>query len=137
MLTAAELAAMRATSTAAMPDTVQITRQSGEAVLDEVDGDNDYPPPTVIYTGPGRVRPADTQERDLQSGDLHQTLANYVATVPYNAGNILVDDYLEVTASTDADMVGRAFQVRHVGYGAWQIDRRLGIEDAEQPRDVQ
>lgn len=137
MLTAAELAEMRSTSTSALPDTVQITRQSGEAVLDPVDGDNDYPAPTVIYTGPGRVRPRDSQEQDVTSGDLHQTLGSYTATLPHDADEIVVDDYLQVTASTDASMVGRAFHIRHVGWSSWQIDRRLALEDAEQPRDIQ
>lgn len=147
MLTAPEIAGMRDTSASALPDTCTITRTAAEATLDPVTGDLVPDPPTVIYSGSCRVRPRGSQEQDTQVGDLHETLGPYVATLPalssatgVTAGdpnNVRVDDYLEVTASTDGAMDGRAFQVRHVGWSSWQIDRRLGLDDREQPQGIE
>jgi Family of unknown function (DUF6093) len=127
---------MRSTSRAALPDTCVIERPSGEPELDE-DTLELTETATTIYEGPCRVRPRGSQEQDQPIGDLHQTLAPYVATLPYDAEDVRVDDYLTVTESSDADMVGRSFQIRHVGWSSWQIDRRLGLDDSEQPPGIE
>lgn len=147
MLTADEIAGMRDTSASALPDTCTITRPGGEPTLNETTLDLDPAAPDTIYTGVCRVRPRGTDEQDSQVGDLHETLGDYVATLPalrthdgVTAGDpndVRVDDYLTVTTSTDPSMVARHFQVRHVGWSTWQIDRRLGIEDREQPQGVE
>jgi len=147
VLTANEIAAMRHTSVTALPDTCTITRTGGEPTLDPGSLDLDYPTADVIYTGPCRVRTRDAQELNVQVGDLHETLGPYVATLPALAAadgvtagdpvNVRVDDYLVVTVSVDAAIVSRAFQVRHISWGSWQIDRRLGLEDREQPQGVE
>lgn len=147
MLTASEIAGMRDTSASALPDTCTITRPGGEPTLDEVTLDLDPAPAETIYTGVCRVRPRANEEQDTQVGDLHETLGPYVATLPalathdgVTAGDpddVRVDDYLSVLTSSDGSMVGRHFQVRHVGWGSWQIDRRLGIEDREQPQGIE
>jgi hypothetical protein len=124
---------MRSTSRAALPDTCRITRASGEPVLDEETLELTETGET-IYEGPCRVRPQGSQEDDQPVGDLHETLGPYVGTLPYDAEGVLVDDYLTVLSSSDADMVGRSFQVRHIGLSSWQIDRRVGLEDREQPK---
>lgn len=135
MLTAGEITDMRATSAAALPDTCRITRQTGAPVLDPVTGDNDYPAPTVVYDGPCRVRPQESQEQEAQVGDLHATTTPYVVTVPHDAaaadGGPHVDDFVELTASSDTSVIGRTFRILHVGWSSWQIDRRLSVEDRE------
>lgn len=133
MLTEAEIANMRATSAAALPDTVLVTRQGGDPVLDETTGDLDFPAPTTVYTGAARVRPRGTSEQSAEVGELHETLGDYVATLPHTVTDVQVDDFLSVTASSDGGMVGRSFRVVHVGWSSWQIDRRVGLEDREQP----
>lgn len=127
---------MRFTSRAALPDECTIVRPSGEPVLDE-DSLELTETAATIYEGPCRVRPRGSQEQDQAVGDLHQTLAPYVATLPYDAEGVRVDDYLTVTESSDLDMVGRSFQIRHMGWSSWQIDRRVGLDDAEQPQGIE
>lgn len=136
MLNASEIAGMRETSASALPDTCVIARAVGEPELDETTGDADPPAPVTIYTGPCRVRPRDTQAQDVEIGNLHDTTADYVATLPHDAAGIEVDDFLTVTVSIDSDMVGRSFRITHVGWSSWQIDRRLTLEDREQPPGV-
>lgn len=133
MLNQAELDGMRATSTSAMPDECEITREGGDPTLDTATGDLDFPVPVAIYQGACRVRPGGTAEQDAVVGDLHETLGDYVATVPHDAGAIEADDFLTVTSSSDPQMIGRAFRILHVGWSSWQIDRRLALEDREQP----
>lgn len=147
MLTSDEIAGMRTTSASALPDTCTITRPGGEPTLDDVTLDLEPAEPVTVYTGVCRVRPRGTDEQDSQVGDLHETLGDYIATLPALASHdgvtagdpndVRVDDYLTVTASTDGLMVGRHFQVRHVGWSSWQIDRRLGIQDREQPQGIE
>lgn len=147
MLTASEIAGMRDTSASALPDTCTITRPGGDFTLDAVTLDSEPADAVTVYAGVCRVRPRGSQEQDSQVGDLHETLGPYVATLPalvshegVTAGDpndVRVDDYLTVVTSTDPSMVGRSFQVRHVGWSSWQIDRRIGLEDREQPQGVE
>ena len=146
MLTSDEIAGMRDTSASALPDACTITRPGGEPTLDPTSLDLDPATPVTVYTGVCRVRPRANEEQDAQVGDLHETLGPYVGTLPalrthdgVTAGDpndVRVDDYLTVTASTDGSMVGRHFQVRHIGWSSNQIDRRIGLEDHEQPQGI-
>lgn len=147
MLTQAEIDGMRSTSASALPDTCTITRPSGEPTLNDTTGDLDPAGTTTIYVGACRVRQRGSQEQDTQVGDLHETLGDYVGTLPASAtddrvtsgdpNDLQVDDTLTVTRSTDPAMVGRPFAIVHNGAGSWQIDRRIGLEDREQPRGIE
>lgn len=138
---------MRDTSRRALPDTCVIYRISDEATLDVNTGDVTPGDPETIYKGPCRVRPRGSQEEDQLVGDLHETLAPYIGTLPAlvtaddvtegDPNNVRVDDYLRMTASSDSDLVDRAFQVKHIGWSSSQIDKRIGLEDREQPRGVE
>lgn len=137
---------MRAASLSALPDTCTIWRVAETAELDEETGDLDPGEPSTIYEGPCRVRPRGSQEQDQLVGDLHETLAPYIGTLPALAtatgvtagdpNNVRVDDYLRVTSSSDSDLVDRPFQIKHVGWSSWQIDKRIGLEDREQPQGI-
>lgn len=151
MLTQAEIDGMRTTSASAQPDTCTITRPVGEPTLNVATGDLDPGSTETVYTGPCRVRPRESQEQDVPVGDLHETLSPYIATLPAtradalardpatvgDPADVVVDDYLTVTVSTDDAMVDRAFQVKTVSRGSWKLDRRLGVEDREQPQGVE
>lgn len=154
MLTAAEIDGMRRTSASALPDWCEITRTVGEPTLNDTTGALTPGDVTMVYAGPCRVRPRDSQEQDVQVGDLHETVSPYVATLPATVthaieqapqgltvegdpNDVIVDDYLQVTASTDPAMTGRAFQLIHIGLSAFQIDRRLGLRDREQPTGIE
>jgi hypothetical protein len=124
---------MRETSTSALPDQCRISRPGGPPTLNVTTGLLEPAVPETIYTGVCRLRPRGSQELNVPVGDLHETLGSYVVTVPYDTPDVVVDDYLIILASADASLVGRSFQIVHVGWSAWQIDRRLGVQDREQP----
>lgn len=131
MLTAGELAGMRAASLSALPDECRITRPAGPPVLDPATGGLVSPDPVVVFEGPCRLRRGGISEENTRAGDLHLTLSGYQATLPHDC-TVEVDDYLEVTVSSDEGLVGRSFQVRHVSWSSYQVDRRVQLEDREQ-----
>lgn len=132
MLTASELAGMRATSTAAMPDTVAITRPADGGTLNPTTGAWTPAAATPIYTGPGRVRPpSSATEMERIFGDLERTVQRYIGVIPWDADVPERNDRLEVTAGTDPDIGGRSFRVVAVAFGANHIDRQLGLEEVE------
>lgn len=145
--TADEIAGMRDTSASALPDTCSITRPSGEPVLNETSGDLEPVGTDVVYVGACRVRPRGTDEQDTQVGDLHETLGDYVGTLPALASDervtsgdpndVRLNDTLVVTTGIDSALLGRSLTVVHNPFGSWQIDRRLGLEDREQPSGVE
>jgi hypothetical protein len=154
MLTDAELAGMRTTSATALPDLCAITRPTGEPTLDDVTLILEPGTTETIYSGPCRVRPRESQEEDVQVGDLHETTSPYVATLPATRAHAVaqapagftvvghpedveVDDYLNTDTSSDAANVGRPFQVTTVSRGSYKIDRRIGLRDREQPQGIE
>lgn len=147
MLTPAEIAGMRDTSASALPDTCEVTRPSGEPTLNETTGDLEPAGTETVYVGACRVRPRGSQEQDVQVGDLHETLGDYVGTLPALAtddrvttgdpNDVRLNDTLVVTVGIDSAIVGRSFTIVHNPMGSWQLDRRLGLEDREQPTGVE
>lgn len=131
MLTTSELEGMRATSRTALPALGRVTR-SGVPTFDAGDGSYTVTD-TDVYDGPVRVRPAGGAEVETTTGDLHETVGRYVATFPYDA-ELLADDVLTVYESSDGYMQDRPLRVVHVGLSDWQVDRRVVVEDLEQPR---
>lgn len=147
MLTDTELAGMRTTSASALPDRCTITRPgTGQPIFDPISGTYTAPAPVTVYTGPCRVRPAVNVEQDVQVGEMHETLGRYTATLPAtlaiaqqlnstatgDPNTVRVDDFLTVTTSSDPALVSRSMRIVHVNVGAWQIDRRMILEDQEQ-----
>jgi hypothetical protein len=132
VLTAAELAGMRETATAALAATCTISRAAGEPVLNPATSQYDVTPAETVYVGPCRVRTLNTQDMAVLVGDLHETLSRYIATLPHTATGIEVDDFLTVTAGTDPDLIGRPLRVTDVRWSEWQIDRRVVLEDRQQ-----
>lgn len=150
-MTDAEVQGMRTTSASALPDTCTVTRPVEEFTLNETTIVSEPGDSETVYAGPCRVRPRESQEQDTQVGDLHETLSPYVATLPAtradalaldpttvgDPADVVIDDYITVTESSDTAQVGRSYQVTSVSRGSWKIDRRLGVEDREQPKGVE
>lgn len=136
MLTTDELDGMRTTSALALPATCAVTRPSGDHTLDTATGLLEDPAPLAVWSGACRVRSLNTQGRDGEVGALHETMGRYVVTLPHDADGIEVDDFLAVVTGTDDELVGRPLRVIDVGWSEWRIDRRLVVEDLQQPRVV-
>ena len=134
MLTSAELASMRTTSSAAMPTTAQVTRPTaGRGTFNTVTGTYGEHPVTVIYAGPCRIRPATAAAEDTATvGDLHETVGRYIATFPHDVATIEVDDFVTVTDATDPDLIGYTLRVLDAARSEWLIDRRVTLEVLEQ-----
>lgn len=136
MLTDDDLAGMRATSAAALPAVCTITSEVGNGAINTTTGLYASATPTVVHAGLAcRVRPQ-SAGKDDQVGGLHETLGRYVGTVPFDAAGIEVDMMLTVTTGTDSELVGRPLRIVDVSWSEWRIDRRLVLEDLEQPRAV-
>lgn len=130
MINDVELAAMRETSETAMPETCTVTR-AGAADIDPVTGVHSGTP-TTIFSGACRIRQfSNSQDAVVMVGDLDETLARYVLTVPASATGVAVDDVVTVSSTTDADLDGRTFYVSHIPKQSWLTDRRLMIEDRQ------
>lgn len=146
MLNAYEIAGMRATSVSALPDTCIIRRPATEPTLNETTLDLEPGTSSTVYAGPCRVRSRGSLEQDVEVGELHETLGPYTGTLPaldtadgVTAGDpndVRVDDFLTVVTSSDPGMIGRSFRLVHVSWSAFQIDKRLGLEDRQQPPGV-
>lgn len=147
MLNAYEIAGMRSTSVSAQPDTCIIYRgQLDDITINPTTLVASPAAPEIIYEGVCRVRPRGSQEQDVEVGELHETLGPYVGTIPAldtavgvtdgDPNDVRVDDFLTVVTSTDGGMVGRSFRVVHVGWSGWLLDRRLGLEDRQQPLGI-
>jgi hypothetical protein len=146
MLNSYEIAQMRVTSATALPDTCIIERAAGEPALNPITLESTSGEPETIYEGTCRVRPRGSQEQDEEVGELHETTGPYVATLPAlsaatgvvsgDPNDVVVDDVLTVVMSTDVGMIGRSFRIVHVGWSSWQLDRRLGLQDRQQPQGI-
>jgi hypothetical protein len=130
MLSTSELAAMRETSTSAMPDRVKITRIGAGGTLNPTTGVFTPSTSAVLYDGVGRVRaPASATEMERIFGDTEMTVQRYVVKVPSSTVGIQRDDRIAVTNSTDPDIVGRSFRVVSAVVGSNHVDRTLGVEE--------
>lgn len=119
---------MRDDVTAALPDACEVTRQGARGEFDNTTGLYDEAVPVDVWSGACRVRTQLSAERQVLFGDAHQVLGRYVATVPFDASGIAVDDFLTVTESDDPDIVGQSFRVLEVRLGSWSLGRRLTLE---------
>lgn len=128
-LNADEIAGMRTTVTAAMPDACTIKRHTADGTLNETTGLYSASTVTTLYTGACRVRPENAADRSVEIGDSNEILARYVATVPYDTASIDVNDFLTVTTSPfDGALVGEEFRIVEVQLGSWTLGRRLTLE---------
>lgn len=131
MLTADEIAGMRATVTSALPDTGAITRKATSAGT--IDGNGDFTPAAAssVYSGVMRVRTPDAAELETIFGDREITKKPYICTLPHNANGVKVDDQVVLSVSSDAQLVGVALRVTGVSLGSWELGRRIALESVE------
>ena len=137
MLTDDEIDAMRETVASALPATCTVTRASTDRTFNPADGTYTLGDPTTVYTGACRVRTLNTQGMTSPVGGLHETIGRYTVVLGHDADGVEVDDFVTVTAGTDAELVGRPLRVIDVRWSEWQLDRHLIVEDLQQPRVVE
>jgi len=84
----------------------------------------------VIYSGPGRISPVTyRRDRQEQGGQESVRIRQYRGLVPWDAGDIHLDDVLTVNFCTDPDMDGRILDVSDVLYESELIVRRISLVD--------
>ena len=132
MLTEAEIAGMRETATAALPDRCSVTRSSPTGSLNTSTAVWTPTAATTIYVGSCRVRPPDAEDLEVLFGDTEITKQRFVVTFPYDCPALHVDDVVTVTDSSDGLIVNRPFRVTGHASGSWQIDRRAALEAVEE-----
>ena len=112
--------------------TVSITRTSPSSVT--VDPDTaevvSSTGPQVIYAGPAYIAPI-IFRRDRQeiAGGTAQRIRQYRCLLPWDSGDIKIDDKIEVLTSLDPQFVGKVFDVSDVMYEAEMAARRITLTD--------
>lgn len=128
MFSAGELSALRTMSQTAMPDQATIVRPAAGGSLNPANGIYVPNAPTPIYSGRMRVKSAGTDDFVALFGDTQVTSERHVGVLPFDAPEVIVDDIVTVTVSSDPRIAGCTFRVRAIPHGSYLVDRRLGLE---------
>lgn len=110
--------------------TVIITRITDRGPINPVTGLYDTPVTSQIYSGPAHISPV-TYRRDRQEiGGMEAVrIRQYRAIVPWDAGDVWIDDLLTVSDTQDPDMLGKTFDISDVLYETELAVRRLSLSD--------
>ncbi len=112
--------------------TVAITRTRNRTQGDMDPTTLQYPDavPEVIYTGKAHISPI-IFRRDRQeiAGGETQRIRQYRCLLPWDSGNILIDDVVEIITCSDPNFVGRVLDVTDVPYESELAARRLTLTD--------
>ena len=129
-LTQADLDQLRADEEALLPDACTVTRKgAAEPVFNENTGQYENPDPDTIYTGACRIAPLSMQDRAVLFGERAVDLVTYQGTFPYDAPLFEKDDVVEVTASADDQLVGRALEIHSFDVKSLQTKRRVVLQE--------
>ena len=109
---------------------VAITRLVDQGALNETTGVYDNPITKQIYSGPAHISPV-TYRRDRQElgGGEAIRIRQYRGVLPWDSGDILIDDKLTVAFCSDPQMEGRTFDVTDILYEAELSGRRISLTD--------
>lgn len=118
----------RPTATGAMLATCTITR---EATKGTTGPDGTWTPPsrTTVYTGPARISPRTSEQRNVVAGDRRVVLREYIVAIQWDAVTIRIDDLVEVTDADDPLLSGTGLRVSDVQMGDQQWERVLVCEE--------
>ena len=116
--------------TDAAKTTVTITRITDRGTLNATTKLYDNPTISTIYTGPADISPV-TYRRDRQEiGGMEAIrIRQYRAVVPWDAGDVWIDDKLTVNFSQDLQMESKTFDISDVLYESELAARRLSLTD--------
>jgi hypothetical protein len=121
----------RPTAAATMSATCDITRDgTGDGIFDPATGKTTPPPRvTVAADAPCRVQRSAFPEQARAQAEQVITTRTYLVALPHDVPEPKVDDLVEITASVDADLVGRSLRVLDVRYASEQWQRDLICQD--------
>ena len=109
---------------------VVIRRLIERGDLNETTKKYDSPSLTIIYAGPSDFSPV-TYRRDRQElgGQESIRIRQYRGMVPWDAGDIHVNDLYTISFSSDPDVEGKTFDITDVLYESELAVRRLSLVD--------
>lgn len=90
-----------------MKTTVLVSRGEPTRTFDPDTGTYTNVPGPTVWTGKAHVRPTDLVARVVESAGAAVSLRTYDVVIPAGIGGPQVNDYVKVTASTDASLMGR------------------------------
>lgn len=97
-----------------------------------------YDSPTIdtIFDGPAHISPV-TFRRDRQeiAGAEAVRIRQYRMILPWDSGDIHIDDFAVVVMSQDPEMGGRTFDVTDVMYESELVVRRISLTDVSKDFD--
>lgn len=113
---------------------VEVTRAgTGEGTYNPATGQTDPPARIDVAACPARVQARAASDRVVQTGDQTITFRGYLVTLPVDAGDLRVDDRVEVTSvdsdEDDPQLLGLDLRVIDVMYGSLVWERDLICED--------
>jgi len=101
---------------------------SGDPVTDPVTFEVTYPK-TTVWFGPCKVRPAGTQNNDIEVGQAERGEYDFVVSVPFSVANVVRGHRLTITSSPDLALAGRTLEVQAVAAGDFISARRLACTE--------
>jgi hypothetical protein len=119
------LARGRAAALAGMVDTCSIRRRTAAAV-DDFSGVT-TPTWTSVYTGQCRLQQGIAQAAEEEPGEDYQLQLRLVLQVPITVTGLEVGDEVTITASRDADLVGKVLLIRDLMHKTDATARRVGV----------
>lgn len=115
---------LRAEAEALMTSSCTIRERSTETTTDE-NGETVDVPGAVVYSGPCRIRPADSSSSSLTFGGGEVFTFDYLVTVPFAQAGVSEGQRVEIDSSPDASLVDAEWEIRKVARGDHITARRL------------
>ncbi|MDK1103814.1 MAG: DUF6093 family protein [Actinomycetota bacterium] len=115
---------------------ITITRRLSRGTINPTTKLYDDPILSVIYQGPAHISPV-TFRRDRQEigGVESIRIRQYRAILPWDSGDIQIDDVLRIDEGDDPNMIGRTFDITDILYEAEMVVRRISLTDTSKDID--
>lgn len=127
MSRASALVRAQAAALAGMADACTIRRVTGKTT----DPNSAQVTPTyaTLYTGQCRVQQSIAQAAQHDAGEDYTLLVRFELQLPVSVTGLRVSDEVTITASRDADLVGRVFLIRDLFHKTDESSRRVGVTE--------
>ncbi|MEU5428466.1 DUF6093 family protein [Streptomyces sp. NPDC020799] len=116
-----------------MPDTVLVTRSTGEDVLDTTTGDLIPASPQVIHTGQAGLYRGQERIRSRSGREgawVEEVRAGYRMLLPLGAAEVRDNDIVHVVQANDRQAVGRTYRVVSLGeVSSFPVVRTVWLEE--------